>query len=151
VQQYTRVLIDTWWCTVELRVFPPRRPPDRVLDFIIGIEDNHGLMDVEMPWLCRVHDREFQEWRVQSECDEKMIKWYGSLLSQYCRVSFVFSHGLKPVGFCHKLVCQAIVPLAVSFSSSESFHVAPNYFLHLISLAHHQCCNAFPSHQKILL
>jgi hypothetical protein len=28
--------------------FPPGRPPDRVLDFIIMIEDSRGLVDVEM-------------------------------------------------------------------------------------------------------
>jgi hypothetical protein len=42
----------------------------QVLDFIIGIEENHGLMDIEMPWFYRVHDRECQKWRVHSECDE---------------------------------------------------------------------------------
>jgi hypothetical protein len=55
------------------KVFPPGRPPERVLDFIIGTEDSHGLMDVEMPWLCRIHDRKCLEWRVKSECDEQVI------------------------------------------------------------------------------
>jgi hypothetical protein len=30
--------------------FPPGRPPDRVLDFIIRIKDNHGLIYVEMQY-----------------------------------------------------------------------------------------------------
>jgi hypothetical protein len=38
-------------------MFPPGRPPDRVLDFIIKIEEISGLTDVEM----------------QSEYDDKMI------------------------------------------------------------------------------
>jgi hypothetical protein len=53
--------------------FPLGKPPDQVLKFIIGIEDSRGLMDVEMAWLCRVRDRKFLEWRVQSECDEQVI------------------------------------------------------------------------------
>jgi hypothetical protein len=55
------------------KVFPPGRPPNRVLDFINGIEDSSGLMDVEMPWLCRIHDIKCLEWRVKSECDEDVI------------------------------------------------------------------------------
>jgi hypothetical protein len=78
------------------------------------------------------------------------ISYVVSLFSQDFRVSFIFNHGLNPVGVFPELVCRAIVPLAFILSSSESFPFMSNFFPHPNSLACHYYRSVLKPHHNFL-
>jgi hypothetical protein len=100
--------------------------------------------------LCIVYDFSCKSWVFSLWESSIAISYVVNLFNQYCRVSFVFSHGLKPVGVFHELVCRVIIPLAVILSSLEFFLVMLNCFLRPISLAPHSCRSALPPRLNFL-
>jgi hypothetical protein len=67
-----------------------------------------------------------------------------------CRISFIFNHGFKLVGFQDELLHRTIILLAVKLPSSEFFPIMLNFFPHLNSLSRNKYLSALPPRQNFM-